>query len=131
MTFAEAKRARKEDGIDGSSRLSGLTKSNKMSMSSRRIINTRDITVRQAWKHGPLYAVCVFTDGRHFGDVGPLLNCHRPVGARASTVCDMQTISIDELLLVLQDFPSKLRELRKLAKQRRNAYRRHRILLAA
>lgn len=33
--------------------------------------------------------------------------------------------------MVLQDFPTKLRELRKLAKQRRNAYRRSRILLAA
>lgn len=89
MTFAEAKRMRESEKTD--SGLSGGSRRgrNMMSMSSRRLINSRDAEVRRAWKLGPLYAMAVLTDGRHFGDVAPLLGCTRPLGARASTVCDM------------------------------------------
>ena len=49
--------------------------------------------------------VGVLMDGDQFGDPELLLQCRRPCGFRAASVCDLQTLSKQDLEFVLYDFP--------------------------
>lgn len=66
----------------------------------------------------PCLLLGMYTDGRHFGDISVVLEVRRPVGYRASVVCNLQALSKQDLELILYDYPDTYRRLRTIAQNR-------------
>ncbi|KAA0160673.1 hypothetical protein FNF28_05372 [Cafeteria roenbergensis] len=66
----------------------------------------------------PCLLLGMYTDGRHFGDISVVLEVRRPVGYRASVVCNLQALSKQDLELILYDYPDTYRRLRAIAQNR-------------
>lgn len=59
-------------------------------------------------------------DGCYFGDVSLLLNIQRTASARTKTQCVLYSISKENLLRVLQDYPEIMRGMKRVARSRKN-----------
>jgi len=66
----------------------------------------------------PCLLLGMYTDGRHFGDISVMLEVRRPVGYRASVVCNLQALSKQDLELILYDYPDAYQRLRRIAETR-------------
>jgi CRP-like cAMP-binding protein len=70
----------------------------------------------------PCCLLGMYTEGHHFGDVSVFLNQRRPVGFRASVLCNIQALSKQDIEMIFYDFPDAYLRLQEVAKDRLAAF---------